>query len=269
MYKIYKSGQDFLNGNNDILAKYPLETVFFGLNASVIKDTNTNDFIIKTEHDGKYLIAVHCSHFPMVIFGDNGLCAEFAKAAYDLKLTFDKVLGAMDTCEAFLTEYEKFTNCTHAINHAMDIMRCNKPNLCDVDGVEPATENDLNEVAIIAASFEREALSEDRSVDYYKQSLQGRMHEFCVIRHDGKIVSMAAKSRETDKLCAISWVYTSPQYRNLGLSCKIVTYLTKNITDTGRLAYLFVDKTNPISNYLYSKIGYTYATPQYEYILKR
>lgn len=264
MYKKYKTGQDFLRENSDLLIKYPLETVFFELNAKFLAETNNNNFVIRLDQDDKYLIAVHVGNFPMVIFGDNSLCVEFAHIAVKEQLTFPKVLGALDTCEAFLAEYGKLTGCTHAINHAMDIMRCDKPNACNTDGVEWATEQDLDEIAVIGASFESEAMGEERTVEYYKQSLQGRMADFVLIRRDGKIVSVAAKSRETDQLCAISWVYTFPQYRNKGLSCKIVTYLTQSITDSGRLAYLFVDKTNPVSNHLYDKIGFTYATPQYE-----
>lgn len=264
MYKIYKSGQEFLAENSDIIAKYPLETVFFELNARFLKNTNKNDFVIKLDKDDKYLIAVHVGDFPMVIFGDNSLCVDFARFAVKEHLTFPKVLGALDTCEMFLAEYDKLAACTHAVNHAMDIMKCIEPNFFDIDGVEWATDKDLDEIACIAASFESEALGDERKVDYYKQSLQDRMSDFCVIRRDGKIVSIAAKSRETEQLCAISYVFTLPQYRDRGLSCKVVTFLTKNITDSGRLAYLFVDKTNPISNHLYTKIGFAYATPQYE-----
>lgn len=269
MLKIYKNGKEFLRENSNILAQHPLETVFFEINAQYLTETNNNDFVIRLDSGDKYLIAVHVGEFPMNIFGDNSLCAEFARFAAKEKLTFPKVLGALDTCETFLSEYGKLTGCTHSINHAMDIMRCDKPNLCDTDSVEWATENDLDEIAAMAAAFETEAMGDKRNVDYYKQNLQGSIRDFALIRRDGKIISFAAKSRETNYLCAINWVYTLPQYRNQGLSCKIVTYLTKAITDSGKLAYLFVDKTNPISNHLYTKIGYTYATPQYEYVLKK
>lgn len=270
MIKVYKTGQEFLQENSGILAKYPLETVFFKLNASLITYTNSTDFLIKSVDKGKYLLAVHIGEFPMVIFGDNSLCAEFARFAVKERLTFPKVLGELDTCEAFLAEYDKLAGCTHSIYHAMDIMRCGKPNLCDTQGVEFATDNDLDELANIAASFDGEAMGENRNADYYKQSLRDNIRNFALIRSkNGRIVSVAAKVRETERLCAISWVYTVPQYRNRGLSCKIVTYLTKAITDSGRLAYLFVDKANPISNHLYGIIGYTYAAPQYEIKLIR
>lgn len=268
MIKLYNSGQDFLKEHNDILAEYPLETVFFGLNAKNLAETNKNDFILRLDDDGRFLIAVHVKDFPMVIFGDNSLCAEFARFAAKENLTFSKVLGARDTCETFLAEYGKLVNCTYKVNHAMDIMQCSKPNLCSFDGVEIATEQDIDELAYLVHSFNIDALGESVEIEECKRRIEGNIRNFALIRKDNKIVSFASKARETEHLTAISCVYTLPEYRGQGLSRKIVTFLTKIITDVGKLAYLFVDKTNPISNHLYGKIGYTYAVPQYEYKLK-
>ncbi|MCM1194783.1 MAG: GNAT family N-acetyltransferase [Corallococcus sp.] len=266
MHKLYKSGQDFLADNNGILADFPLETVFFELNAKRIENTDKNDFLIKLQCGNGYLLAVHCSSKPLVLFGDVALCAEFARVAFEEKLTFNKVLGAKETCEIFLSEYRRFTGARFEINRAMDIMQCRQTETDDVCGVERATEKDLNEIAELAALFENEAFGESDVKDY-KQKLQGIIRDFAFIRRDGKIVSLAAKVRENQSLCAISWVYTLPRYRNNGLSRRVVTHLTKSVLNDGKLPYLFVDKNNPISNHLYTKIGYTYAAPQYEYKL--
>lgn len=264
MYKIYKSGQEFLAENGDILAKYPLETVFFEVNAKLIAETDNNDFLVKLQEGGKFLIAVHHADYPMVIFGDKGLCAEFAKIAAKIKLVFPKVLGALDTCEAFLNEYEKLVNCSHEINHAMDIMRCDKVLTNNVDGVEIPTDSDVDELSHLTVDFAKKAMGEDMKFDKIKRDICDRLSGFGVIRQEGKIVSMASTKRETDYLACIADVYTLPQGRGKGLSCRIVTKLTKDIIEKGKLTYLFVDKTNPISNHLYQKIGYTYAVPQYE-----
>ena len=123
MIKFYCSGKEFLAENKEILEEYPLETVFFEVNAKAIEHANLNDFLVRLQVGGKCLIAVHNSHYPMVIFGDSSLCAELAREVYGRKLTFDKILGCLDTCEAFLAAYGKFVVCTHEINHAMDIMQ--------------------------------------------------------------------------------------------------------------------------------------------------
>lgn len=269
MYKIYKSGQEFLAENSDILAKYPLETVFFEVNAKSIVETNANDFLIKLQEDDRFLLAVHHADYPMVIFGNNDLAVEYAKIAAEHKLAFSKVLGTLDTCEAFLSEYEKLVKCTHEVNHAMDIMRCDKVLTENVDLVERPTESDVNRLARLTVDFAKEALGDDLDVENVKNDIRNRLSGFCVIRINDKIVSYAAIKRETKRLACIADVYTLPQYRCQGLSCRIVTCLTKQIVDGGRLAYLFVDKKNPISNHLYRKIGYKYAVPQYEIKLMR
>lgn len=268
MIKYYGCGSDFLAENKAILDGYPLETVFFEANANLINETDDNEFLVKVQADGRFLLAVHHADYPMVIFGDVGLCAEFAKSAAERKLTFSKVLGALDTCEAFLAEYEKLANCTREINHAMDIMQCDMALTDNVDGVESATESDVDELASFMADFYREAVGEEHEIEQVKADVMKKLSSFAVIRQEGKIASMAATKRETERLACISDVYTLPQYRDKGLSCKVVTYLTKRILGSGKLAYLFVDKTNPISNHLYRKIGYKYAVPQYEIKIK-
>ena len=264
MIKFYDSGSGFLAENKSILDDYPLETVFFEVNAKIIKQSNLNDFLVRLDGGSRFLIAVHNADYPMVIFGDNSLCAEFAKIAAERKLTFSKVLGASDTCEAFLSEYEKSVNCTHEINHAMDMMRCDRAAAADVDGVEIPSDKDVDEITELIIGFYAEALGDEADAERVKKDVADRLNSFAVVRLDGKIASLASTKRETDKLACIADVYTSPQYRNRGLSCKTVTYLTQRILGSGKLAYLFVDKKNPVSNHLYTKIGYTYAVPQYE-----
>lgn len=264
MYRIYKSGKEFLEDNSYILAKYPLETVFFEGNAKLIAETDNNEFLVKLQVDDRYLLVVHHADYPMVIFGDNVLCLEFAKIAFDSNLTVNKVIGTLETCEAFLAEYAKFVKCSYEINHAMDIMRCDKVLTDNVDGVEAATEDDVECLAKLIVDFAYEALGDETDIEFVKEDVTKRLADFAVIRRDGKIVSLASIKRKTEYLECIADVYTLPQYRNKGMSCNIVTYLTKQIVNRGRLPYLFVDKTNPVSNHLYQKIGYAYAIPQYE-----
>ena len=269
MIKMYLSGQRFLDENRTILNRHPLETVFFEVNAKSISKTNSNDFLVKVERDGKYLLAVHNSHYPMVIFGDDGLCAEFARSAVESKLIFDSVLGSLDTCEAFLEEYDKLADCRHTVNHAMDIMKCDNV-LTDVtDGVETPTDGDTEELAFLMTNFSREALGSESDIEELKTGIRARLSDFAIIRSNGKIASFASIKRETEHLACVTDVYTRTEYRCQGLSCRIATFLTKQIIDKGKLAYLFVDKANPISNHLYTKIGYTYAVPQYEIKITR
>lgn len=54
------------------------------------------------------------------------------------------------------------------------------------------------------------------------------------------------------------------EFYGKSLARKAVTYLTNAILQNGKLAYLYVDKSNPIFNHLYQSIGYEYVTLQME-----
>ena len=74
MLKFYNNGQEFLQDNQDILVAYPLETLFFEANAKFMSRTDKNDFLLKITSGNAFLMAVHNSIYPMVIFGDINLC---------------------------------------------------------------------------------------------------------------------------------------------------------------------------------------------------
>lgn len=264
MFKLYKSGKDFWADNERILAEHPLETVFFEGNAKAIEQANENDFLVRVDGYGKLLLAVHYKSYPMVIFGDIDLCREFAEIVAANNLTFDNVLGDKAVCEKFLDEYESLAGGSHAVNHAMDIMCCRKVLTSEVGGVERPTPDDVAELVELRMNFLIEAMGEKSDSELMAKTISDTLSDYAVIRQDGKIVAIAANKRQTNTLASISDVYTLPKYRCKGLSCKVVTFLTKEILNRGKLPYLFVEKTNPISNHLYQKIGYEYVTPQFE-----
>ena len=263
MLKIYPSGKDFLAENIEIIHNFPLETVFFEANAKYMPQTDRQNFLLKLMEDDKFLLAVHNGPYPMVIFGDVALCAELAHTVVELQLSFDKILGALSTCEAFLAEYELLTGATHKIRYAMEMMRCDSLLTSETDDVEIPTENDVDELANLMQTFHKNTLGESVNLEDLQTEIKGSLQSYAIIRCDGGIVSCACKKRETQCLACISAVYTSPQYRGRGFARKIVTFLTRQIIQSGKLPYLFVDKANPISNHVYTKIGYTYAVAQY------
>lgn len=270
MLKIYPNGEQFIAENADIFRQFPLETVFFEANAKYMSQTNNNNFLLKLANGNKYLLAVHNGDHPMVIFGNNELCSELARDVLQLQLSFNQILGDMPTCEAFLAEYEHLTGVTHRIKYAMEIMQCKrlltKENL---DGVEIPTEKDVDELAQMMLNFHGDALGENVTFTDMQREAMECLHNFVVVRHNGQIVSCACMKRATDYLASISNVFTRVEYRGKGFACRAVTYLTKRILDSGKLPYLFVDTKNPISNHLYTKIGYTYAIPQYHIGIER
>ena len=89
-----------------------------------------------------------------------------------------------------------------------------------------------------------------------KSKIINKIKEYRIIRKDNRIVSFCGKSPESSSSTRISMVYTRPEYRGKGYARKIVNYLKNEIINEGKIATLNVDQANPISNHLYSSLGF-------------
>ena len=86
---------------------------------------------------------------------------------------------------------------------------------------------------------------------------------FFWVDENERIVSMAAKVRETAHTAGISLVYTPPEYRKRGYAARVVGYLSKTLLDAGKAAcMLYADLSNPISNGVYLGLGYRKVAEQ-------
>jgi predicted GNAT family acetyltransferase len=69
--------------------------------------------------------------------------------------------------------------------------------------------------------------------------------------------TMAAWSRPTRRGCSIGAVYTPPSERGRGYATALVAALSRRLLLEGRaFCTLFTDRTNPVSNRIYARIGY-------------
>ena len=82
----------------------------------------------------------------------------------------------------------------------------------------------------------------------------------------GEVVSMAAKARPTRHGITISLVYTPAELRGHGYATACVATLSQLLLDDGyQFCTLFTDLSNPVSNHIYEKIGYTAVADFHEY----
>ena len=80
-----------------------------------------------------------------------------------------------------------------------------------------------------------------------------------------KICSMAFMERPSEKGVGIAYVYTPMDLRNRGYGTSCVASLCKKALERDyKYCCLFADKTNPISNRLYQKVGFT---PLCDYVM--
>jgi predicted GNAT family acetyltransferase len=86
---------------------------------------------------------------------------------------------------------------------------------------------------------------------------------------DGKPVSMARKTRPTEKSMSVGGVYTPPELRGKGYATSCIAELSRNILQSGKeFCTLYTDQANPTSNSIYMKMGYKPVCDSVEYTFK-
>ncbi len=89
------------------------------------------------------------------------------------------------------------------------------------------------------------------------------------IWEDGQPVSMALKTRPTDKGMTVVGVYTPPEFRGKGYATSCVAEVSRNIMQSGKeFCTLYTDLANPTSNSIYKRIGYQEVADSVEYTFK-
>ena len=263
MYKLYSTGQEFLDENINVIRNDPLGAIFFEANAKMIPQCDDSNYALRVEEDGEVLIAIRVNGYPLVLYGSERCVSELAHVVANNKLKFAKVIGYYDLLNAFLTSYEQLVGGRHKVNLSMDIMYCEKVNPCDTSGVEQATAKDSCEIAQLVIDFGVEAGVDIPERDKMIDKVSRDIATYALIRVGDEIVSIG-HCRADSRTCRISNVYTKPEHRNKGYSRKVVTYLTQQAIKSGNLPCLHVDQHNPVSNHLYQSIGYVYGKSRYE-----
>ncbi len=83
---------------------------------------------------------------------------------------------------------------------------------------------------------------------------------------DGFPRSTAMLTRPTRQAMTVSGVYTFPANRGKGFASALVAGVSQVVLDRGyRMAQLFTDLANPVSNAIYQKIGYQPVCDYHEY----
>ncbi|WP_144503756.1 GNAT family N-acetyltransferase [Bacillus mycoides] len=74
---------------------------------------------------------------------------------------------------------------------------------------------------------------------------------------DGRLVSVAAKTRPTKNNITVNFVYTPKEARKKGYASKCVAALSQRMLDEGyETTTLYTDLANPTSNKIYQEVGY-------------
>ena len=73
---------------------------------------------------------------------------------------------------------------------------------------------------------------------------------------DDEVVSMAGYNGPTPHGIRVSAVYTPPEHRGRGYARACTAALSQILLDSYQFCFLFTDRANATSNYIYQQIGY-------------
>ncbi len=252
MIKVYEDGSSFYLDNKDFLLTNIHTEVFFRFDAPLLKKANKDEYALKVYNDKSRLVALLKEPFNILLYGDSSLAGELIDFLINNQYKIKGYLAPTELGEAFMAELGKRNIKSH-LDLGMDFMEARVKLLPSSEEVEVAKEDDVDEILNMAVSFFNDCgLSDEVTKEKILKAIDG----FRIIREDGKIVSMAKMSASSSEDMRISFVYTRNEYRGKGYAKKICTNIVNEIIDKGFYATLNVDKKNPISNHIYSSIGF-------------
>nr|MDE7106528.1 peptide-methionine (S)-S-oxide reductase MsrA [Anaeroplasmataceae bacterium] len=267
-FKIYPNGKEFILENEKYLRKdavSTIETAFFYLNAQGYTHLDKKNYALSFHKEDKVLLLLKLNPVNALIFGSNELCYYAANVVADLNLDVENILGEQNLTTHFLKAYQERRTGQMELVHAMQIMVMEQLKPVDTAGVFQCEPKHLPLLAQCRLEFKQAALNEQTTLEEEANVIQGNEQDYYAYSVDGRIVSIASKTRNFESICGISCVYTVPAYRNKGYSAKVVTKICQDILLENKTPYLFVDNANPISNHLYVKLGFTYLNHQAQY----
>lgn len=265
MFKYYQNGKEFYQDNQQTLDQNPLDTSFMLLNSKVLTEFSEESYAFKVYNDACELLILRLAPFATVLFGDKSLCPEAVEMVLKHHLNIDKILASSDLSTTFYDALIQKIGGNYTIQHQMDIMFATSFHPVDTSMVKRATLEDVDRIFALGESFSTEvSVDSEFAKEERLNRVKNTIQDYYYMEENHQIVSMAKKTRNEEKMCAITSVYTKPECRCKGYARKIVTKITKDIIDEHKIAYLYVDKNNPISNHLYASIGYVYGNSKYE-----
>lgn len=189
-------------------------------------------------------------------------------------IEFVGVQGNKEHTDYFIEKINQLVHYTFTNRLSMDIMRLDELKEVQLFGkIALATVNDVKAITEFRYQFYAEALHEvvkksdlyDKSLDHLTKQLIYKYEEDHVIK------SIAMISRKVQGGRAISLVYTPKEYRNKGYSSSLIYQLCDELLHQqgNEFVTLFVDKTNPVSNRVYEKVGFYISENSYDYVLNK
>lgn len=275
---IYDKVEDFLNINEEILLKKEALNQLILFNAYTNRDKDINKDILFGRVEDRYgisLIFCNVSPYNLLIHNLKEEVNDSIKVLVDYiienKIDISGINSSKKICEKFIEYYKEKTKCKFHERLAMDVMELRKLNqiILPKGYFREAIGKDLDLIIDWHIKFAKEALNEDIAVESFIERLATRIRNgaMYIFEDENHVpVSMAAFTKQLKKGISVSLVYSDARKRGMGYGVAVVYNLSKLYLERGNeFCSLFVDKRNPVSNGVYTKIGYKIIEDNFDY----
>lgn len=249
----YPNGSTFVEDNSSFLDENRYMSSFFYLDAPALLEFSKKNYALKVQHNNKKLLVLKVEPYHTMLYGNPECVEEFLAYVHNQKLEIDGALCAMDIGDKLIELSPKLLNRKCFLQIGMDFMKTNEYTEESSKEVERATLDDVDELEECLNNFFKDCGLQDRP---NRDNIIEKIETFRIIRKDNKIVSLSRMGHDTENSARISTVYTRPEYRGQGFGRKVTNTLKNEIIANGQTATLHVDQANPISNHIYSSLGF-------------
>lgn len=186
----------------------------------------------------------------------------FAEEIFKKGFSLPGVNGPLPGADAFAKRWEKLSS--HSLQLGVDLRLFELKHLISTPKPSGnwrlAQERDENLVLDWIKAFHDEAVpqdplaSDDEILKMIRINLKAK--NYYLWEDQGVNVCFVASSRETERERWIGPVYTPKICRGKGYGSALVAEVSSQILSQGKVAMLFTDLANPVSNSIYQKMGY-------------
>jgi hypothetical protein len=277
--RLFKNANDFLDSALDYLeAQEVLNGLMIGLAFRLSQSAprrRNRPFLAVVEDDGELVgAAVMTPPRKMVLYSHLPECQPVVQALWNTldgsRWSVPGVLGPANVADAWAEMWrgENGWSPKPGMRQRIFELRQVQPLNLPSGQLRLATADDFERVVGWVQAFHEDAQIRD-DLESAELLARGKMQNedlFLWENETGEPVSMAAKSRPTRHGISVSLVYTPAELRGRGYATACVATLSQQLLDDGyQFCTLFTDLSNPVSNHIYEKIGYTAVADFHEY----
>lgn len=276
--KIFKTAGDFIQRAETFLEKDEVcNNLLLGLSYDLIEHPMRYGgepfYAITEQQNGDIeLAALMTPPNKLVLYATHDRIIESCKLliqAIQLNgLSVSNVIGLKLIAERFRKVWVEINRDDSVLSMILMIYKLTKVIKPDMPGgrFRVAEEKDIAVLARWNEEFYSDAIKDARTVIKDDVVELVRKSDAYVWENDNEIVSMAVRRRRTNHGYAIGPVYTPRQYRNRGFATACVGSLCQELLGSGKhFCTLFADVSNPASNRVYQKIGFSPVKELYDY----